>query len=456
MQLGVSGEILKAGIEGDALIGHIAHQPFFGSVYLVGGAVRELLLQNTPRDYDLALTDARDIGSLETLFQRPAFILGKKPIQTHRLVAGDTSIDITVIENTIEEDLKRRDFTMNAIAYDVHERRVIDILGGIEDIRNRIIRYPVKQSLANDPLRMLKAIRHYVTLKNFTFDRELVHSITTMKSLIKDIAAERVKYEMDHIVVADNVAEGFALLDETGLLFEIFPELFALRQMDIEKNFSLLTLGHTLDGFRFLHRFNSDVGLNDKELRNVAYAFLFHDLGKARTYSYDEQKGLVHFFHHERYSQEAAGAIMERLRFSLHEMKVVLALIESHMRIFLISNGESTEKAMRRIVYKMGELTPSLVAHTLCDLYGSAGGEENPSTELVRECCRNVLSVYEESLREPLQRLVSGDDLLMLGFSEGPLIGRCLNEIREKQIAGEMANRDDALFYAERFLKSEA
>ena len=299
----------------------------------------------------------------------------------------DICFDITVVEGAIEDDLKRRDFTMNAIAYDIRNDLIIDAVGGIEDIKKRIIRYPAKESIINDPLRMLKAIRHFSTLEGFVLDRELVESITELKHLILDTAAERIKYEMDRIIIAENVAEGIKMLEQTGLLFEIFPELYALRRLDIEKKFLLETLGHTLDGFRFLHRWNTYAGLDEHALRNVGYAFLFHDIGKAHTFSHDEHKNLVHFFHHERFSQDIASRIMERLRFSTHEMRTILALIESHMRIFLISNNEVREKAIRRLIYKMKDLTPALILHTLCDMYGSSGGVDNPSTEQVKTCC---------------------------------------------------------------------
>ncbi len=398
----VSPYALKDSIKKHDIIKKIAGQFFSGTVYLVGGAIREIFLKKTPRDYDLALTNEKDLRDLETLFERPSFILGKKPIQTHRIMADDTSFDITIVEGTIEEDLKRRDFTMNAIAYDIQNDVIVDTVGGIEDIQKMVIRYPAKETIVNDPLRMLKAVRHFADLDGFTLDDALLQSIKELKHLIHEVAPERIKYEMDRIIVSHRVAEGMEMLEQTGLLFEIFPELYALRLMDIEKNFELETLGHTLDGFRFLHRYNNELHLDEKALRNVGYGFLFHDLGKANTYFYDEKKGAVHFFYHERFSQEIASRIMERLRFSTHEIRAVLALIESHMRIFLISDNESREKAVRRLVYKMGDLTPSLILHTMCDMYGSSGGIDNPSTEQVKKCSEEILQAYRKSLEEPL------------------------------------------------------
>jgi len=426
---------------------------FYGKVYLVGGAIRELILGNKPRDYDFALSDARDIKTFESIFHSPSFILGKKPIQTHRIVIKDQALDITILKGTIDEDLKRRDFTINAIAYNVRDNSITDTLQGIEDIQRGIIRYPDENSITNDPLRMLKAVRHFTMLQDFSLDIDLTRSITELKHLINNVAPERVKYEMDLILSSVNVAAGMKKLEELGLLVEIFPELHPLKLLDKEKQFTLETFGHTIDGFNYLHKYGRRYNLDRREVRNVGYSLLFHDLGKASTFTYDEGKDAVHFFYHERFSRDISQSIMERFKFSAQETKDVLSLIENHMRIFLISNDESTEKALRRVVYKMGNLTPSLVILTLCDMYGSSGGKNNDSTQRVKKRCDEIIEMFVQWKRKPLPKLVTGGDLLLMGFSEGPFIGKCLNEIREKQVAGEIATKEEAMEYAREQLK---
>ena len=431
-----------------SIINEIARRVFAGKVFLVGGAIRELALNEAPKDYDFALLRHEDLSVLEHAFGGSAFLLGKKPIQTHRIVTQDTSLDVTFLTGTIEEDLARRDFTMNAIAYDIAEKRILDPHGGIRDIAARIIRYPNRKTLTDDPLRMLKAVRHFATLRNFLIDPDLTEAIRELKGLVHQVAPERIKYELDRIVTSENACPALRMLEQTGLLFEIFPDLYALKRLDQEKEFALETYGHTVDGFKFLPGYGSKYDLDEKSLRNVAYALLFHDLGKAHTFSRDDAKNVVHFFYHERFSRDLALSIMEKLRFSVLDMKTVVKLIENHMRIFLISNSGSTEKATRRLVYKVGDLTPSLVVLTLCDMYGSSGGQENESTLQVQKRCGDVMAAYEEWRKKPLPRLVTGYDLLALGFSEGPSIGKALEDIREKHIAGELAEREEALSYA--------
>lgn len=451
----LSLDALRKRIRGQGILKPIINHAFSGKVYLVGGAIRELILGRAPRDYDFALSSREDLPRFEKIFNAPSFLLGKKPIQTHRIVSEGVTLDITILEATIEEDLFRRDFTMNSMAYDVTGDEVIDTEQGMADIRRHLIRYPHKETVRADPLRMLKAVRHYATLKKFRLDNLLIGAITEMGDLIKMVAPERVKFEMDQIMASPGVYQALLMLEETGLLFRIFPELLPLKALDKEKGFLLETYGHMRDAFRYLPRYARSYRLDGKTLKEAGYALLFHDLGKASTYSYDEAKDAVHFFFHEKESKALATLIMERLRFSAHEMRAILALVEQHMRIFLITSGGSSEKAVRRLVYKMGDLVPPLVVLTLCDMYGSSRGEDNPSTRAVKKRCREILKVYEEWKKEPLPALINGRDLLAMGFSQGPKIGETLAMVREQQIAGELKNREDALFLASASLKKQ-
>jgi hypothetical protein len=260
---------------------------------------------------------------------------------------------------------------------------------------------------------------------------------------------------MDQIVTSANAFEGLKMLQLVALLFELFPDLYALKKLDEEKQFVLETYGHTVGGFKYLPSFSNKYCLDERSLRNVAYALLFHDIGKAHTFSQDDVKKVVHFFYHEQFSRDLATIIMERLRFSSFDIKIIIKLIENHMRIFLVSNSESTDKAIRRLVYKVGDLTPALIVLTLCDMYGSSGGTENVSTLMVRKRCDDVLRAYVDWKQKPLPRLVTGHDLLAIGFEEGPLIGKVLNDIREKQIGGELIQKEETLSYARDQFKNQ-
>lgn len=430
------------------VVRRLASGTFSGRVFLVGGAIRDIALGRPAHDLDFVLEKKKDLRAFEKAFGRSAFLLGKKPLQTHRIASGNISIDITVFKGTIRDDLLRRDLTINAVGYDITRKTVLDPAGGLRDIAEKIIRYPLRRSLKEDPLRMLKAIRHFAVLKGFTLDPRLARAIAADKALIRSVAPERIKYEMDAIMLSGNAHRGIRTMAETGLLFELFPELVPLGEMDREKALDLEVLGHTIGGFRYMARARKLHPFSQTETLMAAWALLFHDLGKPYTFSFDDEKQRVHFFYHERRSSEIAAAIMDRLRFSASERKAVLTLIENHMRIFLISNAEATDRATKRLVYKMGELTAPLVFLSLLDLYGNTKGKENESTVLVQSRFRDVLAELEEWRKTPLPRLISGHDLIALGYTQGPELGRVLEEVREKQIAGEITEKDVALRYA--------
>ncbi|HME41852.1 MAG TPA: HD domain-containing protein [Syntrophorhabdales bacterium] len=450
----VSLELLRERIKNLDVIAKLSVPHFAGRIYLVGGAIRELALGQSPVDYDFALERAEDTARLEELFRTKGFFLGKKPAQTYRVVGADGVFDLTFIHGDILSDLARRDFTMNAIGYDTASGDMFDPYGGLGDISRRLIRYPRRESLKEDPLRMLKAVRHLATLPDFSLDHDLVQAIHEERDLIRLTAPERVKYELDLIMLSPDPYKGIAALRDTRLLFLLFPELSELEQMDREKGFDLETLGHTIEGFKYLDKAKAFHPFDEQDTRSTAYALLFHDLGKAYTFSYDETKQRVHFFYHEKHSREMAAAIMERLRFSSHEIRVISTLIEQHMRVFLISHEGATDKAVRRLVYKMGDLTPPLVLLTLLDMYGSSNGEENETTVRVRERCTEALSAYDDWRRAPLPGLVNGYDLLALGFPEGPRVGKVLDVIREKQVSGEITDKSAALEYARQQLET--
>ena len=168
--MSASLELLRARIKNLHAIGKLSALSFSGRIYLVGGAIRELALGQPPRDYDFALEEPYDAAKLEGLFQAKGFPLGKKPVQTLRIVAPDGVFDLTFLHNGIIEDLARRDFTMNAVGYEIASGDIFDPFGGLEDIGRRLIRYPRRESLKEDPLRMLKAVRHLSTLPGFSLD----------------------------------------------------------------------------------------------------------------------------------------------------------------------------------------------------------------------------------------------------------------------------------------------
>lgn len=432
--------------------------PFF----LVGGYPRDLLLGiqspqvwQTGMDYDFALP--REfipfLSTIEHAFQFQFFKVGKEETGTitYRMVRKGISMDVTPFQGeTLEEDLRRRDFTINAIAVSLRDGTCHSIEGAFHDIEKRILRAVSSRSLEQDPLRMLRAVRYLCTLERFTMDIHLEEEIASKKERITGVPGERIKMELDRILLSSRPGLGIRSLYELGLLFAILPELKGLDGLGQNRHHHLPVLPHILlmidkiawAGDWLVQKGNA-FSLSQEEKLVLYYATLFHDLGKQETYSQDEE-GRVHFYHHESFSCKMAEAIMARLRFS-NEMTVrILRLIQHHMRILNLSS-EVSESALKRLIHQIGEDLPLLILHTLADKEASRGILSIQIDEIVEGHCLRLLSLSREKEIVHPPSLITGHDVIALGYPAGPKVGEILNHIREKQIEGEIKTREEAL-----------
>jgi tRNA nucleotidyltransferase/poly(A) polymerase len=431
-------------------------------LFLVGGFLRDLLLGTSTKDYDFtlpkeALSFISSMG--ETLGLR-FFRMGKEEMGTitYRIIKDDMSMDLTFLQgNGIDEDLKRRDFTINAIAFSLRDETFHWVEGALADVAKRVIRTVSNHSIDQDPLRMLRAIRYLCTLEGFTLHPSLKEEISQKRELACKLPGERVKMELDHILLSSQPAVGMKSLHESSLLLTLLPELRGLEHLGQNEHHHLNVLSHTLlmvekilwaDEWMALHE--RETPFTQEDWVSLYYAALFHDLGKQDTYSKDE-KGRVHFYYHESFSSQTAERIMERLRFSNSMRNRILRLIQNHMRILNLSR-ETKETALKRLVHQMGEETPLLVLLTLADKEASRGILSIQVDEVVEDHCLRILKLFKEKdIVQPLP-LITGYDVMALGYSPGPKVGEVLNFIRERQVEGEIKTREEALkVLSERF-----
>ncbi len=432
------------------------------SLFLVGGYLRDLLLrtyspafQLSGMDYDFALPKefSSFISTMENVFQFHFFKVGKEEAGTitFRMIRKGISIDVTFFQGeTLEEDLLRRDFTINAMAVSLRDETCHAVKGAFPDIEKKIIRSVSPRSIDQDPLRMLRAIRYLCTLEGFTVDIKLEEEIASKKELIRDLPGERIKMELDRILLSPRPGLGMKSLYELGLLLILMPELKGLEGLGQNRHHHLHVLSHILlmiDKIpwaeEWLAHNGKAISLTQEDRLALYYASLFHDLGKQDTYSQDE-KGKVHFYHHESFSCKSAEAIMERLRFSNPMKNRILRLIKHHMRILNLSS-ETGESALKRLVNQMGEETPLLVLHTLADKEASRGILSIQIDEIVDGHCLRILELFEEKDIVHPPPLITGHDVMAMGFPEGPEVGQLMNFIREKQVEGEIKTREEAL-----------
>jgi poly(A) polymerase len=367
------------------------------------------------------------------------------------MIKKDMSIDLTLFQGkTIEEDLQRRDFTINTTAFSLRDETFHIVRGALEDIRNRVIRAVSTQSIDQDPLRMLRAIRYFCTLDGFVMDVELKEEISLKKEKIEKIPGERIKMELDQILLSPRPEVGMRCLYELGLLFILMPELKDLENLGQNDHHHLDVLSHTLLmikkimwAFQWIAQRGREISLSQEDWLSLYYTVLFHDIGKQDTYSKDE-KGKVHFYHHEAFSCQRAEGMMERLRFSNPMRNKIFHLVQHHMRILNLSL-ETKETALKRLVNQMAEETPLLVVLTLSDKEASRGILSIQIDEVVEGHSLRILDLFKEKEIVHPPFLITGHDVMAMGYASGPKVGQILNFIREKQVEGEIKTREEAM-----------
>jgi poly(A) polymerase len=425
------------------------------SLFLVGGYIRDLFLGIPRKDYDLTLPkeDSPYIPTIEEILQLRFFSIGKEEMNTitYRIVKKGISIDLTMLQGkTIEEDLQRRDFTINAAAFSLQNETFHSVNKTWEDIRDKVIRAVSSHSIDQDPLRMLRAVRYLCTLDGFTLDRELEKEIILKKDELRKQPGERIKMELDQMLLSPRPEVGMRYLYELGLLFILMPELKNLENLGQNEHHHLNVLAHTLlmikkvsDAHEWIIRNLGNLSFSQDDWLSLYYTALFHDIGKQDTYVKDE-KERVHFYHHENFSGQRAEVIMDRLRFSTSMKKKILLLIQNHMRILNLSH-ETKETALKRLVNQMADGTPLLVILTLADKEASRGILSIQIDDLVEDHSLRILELFKEKGIVHPPPLISGHDVMALGYPSGPKVGQILNFIHEKQVDGEIKTRNDAL-----------
>jgi len=431
-------------------------------IFLVGGYIRDLFLathrpacQQAGRDYDFALPKecSSFIPTVEDALHLHFFRIGKEEMDTitYRVIKEEMSIDLMLFQGeTVEEDLHRRDFTINATAFSLRDETFHSVERALEDIGKRLIRAVSNYSIDQDPLRMLRAIRYLCTLDGFAMDLELREEIFQKREKIGKLPGERIKMELDQILLSPRPEVGVRSLYELGLLFILMPELRGLENLGQNEHHHLDVLSHTFLmiekiswTLEWIAQDGRIMALSDDDRLSLYYTVLFHDIGKQDTYSKDE-KGKVHFYDHEAYSCQKAERIMERLRFSNTMSDRVLRLTQNHMRILNLSQ-ETKETALKRLVNQMAEETPLLVILTLADKEASRGILSIQIDEVVESHSLRILDLFKEKEIVHPPPLITGHDVMALGYRPGPRIGQILNFIREKQVEGEIKTREEAL-----------
>jgi poly(A) polymerase len=412
------------------------HEGFF-----VGGCVRDLLLGTEPEDFDI-VTSARP-EQVQSLFPKTVpiglafgIILVIEAdhsfeVATYRKETGyeDGRRPSMVTFGSAEEDVQRRDFTVNGLLMDPDTGDVKDFVGGRKDIENGIIRTigSPHDRFGEDHLRLLRAIRFAANL-DFELDPATFSAIREQATSIGRISNERIREEMTKLLTRGHARRGLELLEQSGLLREILPEAAAMRGVSQPRQYHPEgdVWSHVL---RMLDYFAGGLGA-DRDQRLV-WAVLLHDIGKPATRFTDERG--VHFYDHANKSAEIAEAILRRFKFSNADSGTVLALIRHHM-IFMTVKDMRPHRLKRFL--RMPEFDLHLELHRL-DCLGSHG-----LLDCYEFCREKRLELSREVLHPP--KLLSGYDLQAMGFRPGPLFKEILEALETAQLEGELATAEEA------------
>jgi poly(A) polymerase len=420
------------------------------TAYYAGGCVRDLLRREVPKDIDVA-TSARPevvqklfprtyaVGAhfgvivvLEDDFQFEvatfrsdgAYIDGRRPVEVHFATA--------------EEDAARRDFTINGMFFDPEKEEVIDFVGGRADLERKLIRAigDPAQRFAEDRLRMLRAVR-FATVLGFEIDAATWDAIMASASAITQISAERIRDELVKIFLSPNRARGWDLLDASGLMRAILPEIERMKGCEQPPQF------HP-EGDVFKHTRIMLEMLPAEASLPLVFSVLFHDVAKPPTAMVDEE-GRIRFNGHDRIGAEMTEGIMARLRFSRTEIDATVEAVRQHMVFKDVPNMRvaKLKRFMARPTFK-DELELHRVdcasSHAMLDNY------------------EFLLKKKEEFANEPIipPPLVRGDDLIALGLKPSPKFGEILEAVETRQLEGALKNREEALEWVkEEFLATD-
>lgn len=455
------------------------------SAFLCGGTVRDLLLNRPFRDVDVVLSGRvfEAANLFHSKMKLPYFILDQER-QVARVVCPEGNWDFSGYRNhTIEGDLKKRDFTINALAIAWEDffpsrsiQKIVDPYSGISDLKAEVIRTVSEQSLSDDPLRMIRAYRIHAEL-GFEMDTEVLRQIESLHPLIQNVAGERIREELDRIYTLSDSARTWRALGQSSLFDSTFPEMKPLKGCEQGGYHHLDVWEHsvlTLENFeKFLtripeifpeqseaiHTFLRSVpGTLDRSLL-LKWAALLHDIGKPQTRELKEL-GRWRFHGHDHIGAELAGAVLKRLKFARKDILVISSAIEHHLRALNLFNVEDRqEEHLYRFFRATGPEAIGILLISYADISSAKGpisppGRDEEFLKFLQELVAYYYKEYYPAVNMP--ELIKGRDLMAkLQMKPGPQMGELLKEIREEQLRGLLKNRQDAFAFATNWLKNK-
>ena len=428
-------------------------------VYVIGGFVRDIFLNRPSKDIDILVVGngpdfAEKVGAhLKTkvsVFKSfGTAMLCYKDLEVEFVGARKESYRTDsrkpIVENgTLDDDQKRRDFTINAMAISLSKPtfgELIDPFGGINDLEIRLIKTPLaaEETFSDDPLRMMRAVR-FATQLNFKIDAEAIEAIKKNKERIKIVSKERITDELNKIIISNKPSIGFNYLFDTGLLQIIFPLMANLFGVDIIQGKSHKdNFYHTLEVLDNICKTTTDLWLR--------WAAILHDIAKPATKRFENGHGFT-FHGHEDKGARLVPKIFDQLKLPLNEkMKFVQKLVQLHLRPIVLAQEVVTDSAVRRLLFEAGDDIDALMKLCQADI--------TTKNEYKIKKYRNNFELVKQKLKDVEERdqirnwqpPITGEDIMQtFSIPAGREVGIIKNQIREAILDGEIANDKNEAF----------
>ena len=431
--------------------------------YLVGGIIRDSLIGKSSVDRDIAIKGAEEFAHKIANKFDGTFITLDSVNKIFRVVLPDKTnfLDISEIEgSTIEEDLKRRDFTINAIAYDLKNDKFIDTTGGINDLENKVLRHISDKNFEDDPLRILRGFRFFSTT-GFRMTEELESTISKYAHFILKPAPERINYELMKLLGGKYAAETLLKMNEFGILEELFPFVKEMKQVPPNTHHHLDLLHHVVETVRQIEiQYENLTGEVKEHLQKVDFggfprinhlklAGFMHDIGKFSCWTIEEN-GRHRFIKHADIGAELAIPFLKKMKFSKKQIEYITCMIKNHIYPSgVITAPELNDKVIMRYIRKMENNVIDNIILAKADRLSARGVDV--TEEMINSNLNGLdklLNFYlnkKDSLK-PLPKLLDGNEIMeLLSIKQTPLLGKIIADIKEAQLNGEIITKEDAI-----------